>query len=122
MLVLSGGRNVKSTWFMFGSNMNRITIGKMLRSQRDWIASFMIGMAAKPNQDIVQEMYFLECSRHSQSGKRSLALLGGVKSLANAEQAMDEGFECVVLARALLHGGTELNKFQSGRTGNLRLR
>ena len=47
MLVLSGGRNVESTWFMFGSNMNRKVIGDMLRSQRDWIAAFMIGVVAQ---------------------------------------------------------------------------
>ncbi|MCB1698940.1 MAG: tRNA-dihydrouridine synthase, partial [Halioglobus sp.] len=116
MLVLSGGRNVESTWFMFGSNMNREAIGKMLRSQRDWIASFMIGMAAQTEPRIsFKEMYFLEYSRAIRKAVSvPLAYLGGVKSLANAEQAMDEGFECVVLARALLHEPALVNKFQSG--------
>ena len=116
MLVLSGGRNVESTWFMFGSNMNRIVIGKMLRSQREWIASFMISMAAKTEPRIsFKEMYFLEYSRAIRKAVSvPLAYLGGVKSLANAERAMDEGFECVVLARALLHEPALVNKFQSG--------
>lgn len=116
MLVLSGGRNVESTWFMFGSNMNREAIGKMLRSQRDWIASFMISIAAKAEPKIsFREMYFLEYSRAIRKAVSvPLAYLGGVKSLANAEQAMAEGFECVVLARALLHEPALVNKFRSG--------
>ena len=31
MLVLSGGRNVESTWFMFGSNMHREEIAVLIR-------------------------------------------------------------------------------------------
>ena len=46
--------------------------------------------------------------------KLPLAYLGGIKSLANAEQAVAEGFECVVLARALLHDPALINKFKSG--------
>ncbi len=45
-----------------------------------------------------------------------LAYLGGIKSLANAEQAMAEGFDCVVMARALLHDPALVNKFRSGET------
>ena len=116
MLVLSGGRNVESTWFMFGSNMNRKVIGDMLRSQRDWIAAFMIGVVAQTEPKIsFKEMYFLEYSRAIRKAVSvPLAYLGGVKSLANAEQAMGEGFECVVLARALLHEPALVNKFATG--------
>ena len=116
MLVLSGGRNVESTWFMFGSNMNRKVIGDMLRSQKDWIAAFMIGVVAQTEPKIsFKEMYFLEYSRAIRKAVSvPLAYLGGVKSLANAEQAMGEGFECVVLARALLHEPALVNKFKTG--------
>ncbi len=116
MLVLSGGRNVESTWFMFGSNMNRKVISDMLRSQREWLAAFMMNAAAQSEPKIsFKEMYFLEYSRAIRKAVRiPLAYLGGVKSLANAQQAMDEGFECVVLARALLHEPALVNKFKSG--------
>lgn len=116
MLVLSGGRNVESTWFMFGSNMNRQVVADMLRSQKEWITAFMIGAVARTERKITfKEMYFLEYSRAIRKAvSLPLAYLGGVKSLANAEQAVDEGFECVVIARALLHEPALVNKFQSG--------
>lgn len=116
MLVLSGGRNVESTWFMFGSNMNRQAVGAMLKEQKDWLAAFMIGMVAKTEPQVAfKEMYFLEYSRAIRKAVQlPLAYLGGIKSLANAQQAIDEGFECVVLARALLHEPALVNKFQSG--------
>ncbi|MFK7976343.1 MAG: NADH:flavin oxidoreductase [Halioglobus sp.] len=116
MLVLSGGRNVESTWFMFGSNMNREAVGAMLREQKDWLAAYMIGMVAKTEPQVAfKEMYFLEYSREIRKAVQlPLAYLGGVKSLANAEQVVGEGFECVVLARALLHEPALVSKFQSG--------
>lgn len=116
MLVLSGGRNVESTWFMFGSNMNRPVISNMLRSQKEWLAAFMMNAVAQSEPKIsFKEMYFLEYSRAIRKAVTlPLAYLGGVKSLENAEKAMDEGFECVVLARALLHEPELVNKFKSG--------
>lgn len=116
MLVLSGGRNVESTWFMFGSNMNRQAVGAMLREQKDWLAAYMIGMVANTEPQIAfKEMYFLEYSRAIRKAVQlPLAYLGGIKSLANAEQAIGEGFECVVLARALLHEPALVSKFESG--------
>jgi 2,4-dienoyl-CoA reductase-like NADH-dependent reductase (Old Yellow Enzyme family) len=51
-----------------------------------------------------KEMYFLEFScKIGAAVKLPLAYLGGIKSLANAEQAIAKRFECGVLARALLH-------------------
>ena len=116
MLVLSGGRNVESTWFMFGSRMNREEISKVLKQQGDWLTSMMMKAAASREPDVTfKEMYFLEYSRQIRAAvKMPLAYLGGIKSLANAEQAMAEGFECVVLARALLHDQGLVGKFQSG--------
>ena len=116
MLVLSGGRNVESTWFMFGSRMNRQEIGRILRQQGDWLTAMMMKIAASSEPDIkFREMYFLDYSRRIRSEVQlPLAYLGGVKSLANAEQAITEGFDCVVLARALLHDPCLVSKFRSG--------
>jgi 2,4-dienoyl-CoA reductase-like NADH-dependent reductase (Old Yellow Enzyme family) len=116
MLVLSGGRNIESTWFMFGSRMNREEISKILKQQGDWLTALMMKVAASSEPDIkFKEMYFLEYSRKIRAAvKLPLAYLGGIKSLANAEKAVAEGFECVVLARALLHDPALINKFQSG--------
>jgi len=116
MLVLSGGRNIESTWFMFGSKMNREEIIKVLKEQGDWITALMMKGAAASEPDVTfKEMYFLEYSRQIRAAVQlPLAYLGGIKSLANAEQAVAEGFECVVLARALLHDPALVNKFRSG--------
>jgi 2,4-dienoyl-CoA reductase-like NADH-dependent reductase (Old Yellow Enzyme family) len=116
MLVLSGGRNVESTWFMFGSRMNRGEMGKVLKQQGEWFTALMMKAAASSEPDIrFREMYFLDYSRKIREAvELPLAYLGGIKSLANAEQAMAEGFDCVVLARALLHDPALVNKFRSG--------
>jgi len=116
MLVLSGGRNVESTWFMFGSRMNREEMAKVLKQQGERLVAFAMQAAASREPDIqFREMYFLEYSRKIRAAvDLPLAYLGGVKSLANAEQAIAEGFDCVVLARALLHDPALVNKFRSG--------
>ncbi len=116
MLVLSGGRNVESTWFMFGSNMNRETISRVLKQQGEWVTALMMKAAASSEPKIdFREMYFLDYSRKIRAAvDLPLAYLGGTKSLANAEQALAEGFECVVLARALIHDPALVNKFRSG--------
>jgi len=116
MLVLSGGRNVESTWFMFGSRMNREEMGKVLKQQGEWLTALMMKAAASSEPDIrFREMYFLDYSRKIREAvELPLAYLGGIKSLANAEQAVAEGFDCVVLARALLHDPALVNKFRSG--------
>jgi 2,4-dienoyl-CoA reductase-like NADH-dependent reductase (Old Yellow Enzyme family) len=115
MLVLSGGRNVESTWFMFGSPMNIAEIRKVLKGS--WISQLLMRLASlsTPKNLHFKEMYFLEYSRKIRSAvKMPLAFLGGVKSLANAEQALAEGFDCVVMARALIHDTGLVNKFRSG--------
>ncbi|HEY7776167.1 MAG TPA: NADH:flavin oxidoreductase [Kineobactrum sp.] len=116
MLVLSGGRNVESTWFMFGSNMNRREISRVLRQQGDWMTALMMKFAASSEPRVeFRELYFLDYSRKIRAAVHiPLTYLGGTKSLANAEQAMAEGFDCVALARALIHDPALVNKLQSG--------
>ena len=120
MLVLSGGRNVESTWFMFGSRMNIEEMRKVLGS--NFMSLLMLRLASFGAPKIqFKEMYFREYSRKIRAAVRMpLAYLGGVKSLANAELAMQDGFECVVMARALIHDAALINKFKSGeRTQSL---
>ncbi|MEE4659995.1 MAG: NADH:flavin oxidoreductase [Halieaceae bacterium] len=116
MLVLSGGRNVESTWFMFGSNMNREEIIKVMKKTGDNLSAFMMKLAASSERKIeFKEMYFREYSQKIRAEvKLPLAYLGGVKSLANVETAMADGFECVVLARALLRDPDLVARFQDG--------
>jgi len=120
MLVLSGGRNVESTWFMFGSPMNLDEMKKVLGS--NFMSLLMLRLASFGAPKIqFKEMYFRDYSRKIRAAvKMPLAYLGGVKSLTNAETAMSDGFECVVMARALIHDTSLVNKFKSGeRTQSL---
>ncbi len=116
MLVLSGGRNMESTWFMFGSPINQQAIAQVLSNP---ISRLLMKVAAlsTPKDLTFKEMYFHEYSMQiRQAVSLPLAYLGGVKSLANAEKAIADGFECVVMARALLHDTALVNKFKSGET------
>lgn len=116
LLVLSGGRNVESTWFMFGSNMNREEISRVLKEQGDWMTALLMQAAASTERKVqFRELYFREYSQKIRASVQlPLAYLGGVKSLANAQQAMDDGFNAIVLARALIHDPALVNKFRSG--------
>ncbi len=116
MLVLSGGRNVESTWYMFGSNMNREAISRVLKSQGERLTALMMKAAASSERKVTfRELYFLENSRRIRAAVQiPLAYVGGAKSLANAEQLVAEGFDCVVMARALIHDPALVNKFRSG--------
>ena len=112
MLVLSGGRNVESGWFTFGSNMN---LEAMLRVLGKWSLS---GMAIASTQAAVpkiefKELYFWEYSTQIREAvDLPLAYLGGVKSADNVAQCMDAGFEAVQLARALLREPDLVNRWR----------
>lgn len=114
MLVLSGGRNMESAWFMFGSNFDMAEMQKVLAGS--WLTNLMLKASQMGVPKVkFSEMYFLEYSRRIRAAVTvPLAYLGGAKSLANAQQALDEGFDAVVMARALIHDPALVSKFQAG--------
>ncbi len=115
LLVLSGGRNVESTWFMFGSPMNQEEFAKVFKKQPLQRLLMKAAAAGTPKGLEFREMYFEEYSRKVRAAvKMPLAYLGGVKSMDNVNQAMAEGFEAVVMARVLLHDSALVNKFRDG--------
>jgi 2,4-dienoyl-CoA reductase-like NADH-dependent reductase (Old Yellow Enzyme family) len=99
---------------MFGSNMNVEAMDKVL--SHSWTMRTMFRLASKSAPKIIfREMYLLEYSRKIRAAVEiPLGFLGGVKSLASAEAALREGFDCVVIARALIHDTGLVNKFRSG--------
>jgi len=112
MLVLSGGRNVESNWFTFGSNMN---LEAILRVLGKWtINGIAIAATAKTAPKVTfKEMYFWEYSTQIRAAvSMPLGYLGGVKSTANVEQAMAAGFDAIVLARALLREPDLIQQWQ----------
>jgi len=116
MLVLSGGRNIESGWFMFGSNFDMAEMQKVLRG--NWLTGLMLKASQLGVPKVsFREMYFLEHSRRiRQAVKVPLGYLGGVSSLDNAAQAMAEGFDAVVMARPLIHDPNLVNRFRRGET------
>lgn len=112
LLVLSGGMNVESPWAIFGSNMPAAAV--------ETIQSPVIKFATRlmrlwePKVPF-REMYFLDHSRKVRAAvKMPLAYLGGAKSMTGVEQAMQDGFDCVVMGRALIHDPDLINKFRDG--------
>lgn len=114
MLVLSGGRNVESGWFTFGSNHNIDEMRKVLQGSR--LTSLMLSLSQLGAPKLqFKPMYFLEYSRQiRQALKLPLAYLGGVTSIDDVRTAMADGFDCVVLARALIHDPALVNKLRDG--------
>lgn len=114
LLVLSGGRNIESGWFMFGSNFDMDEMKKVLKGS--WLTGLMMKLSQLGTPRVqFREMYFLEYSRRIRAAVDiRLGYLGGARSLANAEQAMAEGFDAVVMARPLIHDPQLVNKFQRG--------
>ena len=114
LLTLSGGRNVEAPWALFGSAMPIADLKKLSSSFVQWFGFFMVGML-QPNSIKFHEMYFLEHSRKVRAATRMpLSFIGGVKSMESIGKAMSEGFECISLARTLIHDPAFVNKLQAG--------
>jgi 2,4-dienoyl-CoA reductase-like NADH-dependent reductase (Old Yellow Enzyme family) len=115
LLVLSGGRNVESTWFMFGSPMNQEAFAEVFKYKPLQRLLMKAAAMGTPKDLKSTEMYFRDYSlKVREAVKMPLAYLGGIKSLANIEQAMADGFDAVVMARVLLHDAALVNKLKSG--------
>lgn len=113
LIVLSGGMNVEAPWAIFGSPLPK--------EATDVVENPIVRLASRL-QRLMQPkiefhpMYLLEHSRKVRAAvKMPLAYLGGAKSLAGVQQAMAEGFDCVVMGRALIHDPDLVNQFRDGR-------
>jgi len=114
LLVLSAGLNIESITTMFGSSFpreNRTRVGNPIVA-----AAMFIQQLTEPKDVQFRELYQLQNSRQVRATTRlPLAYLGGVKSLANTEQVLAEGFDAVALGRVLIHQADLVNAFASGR-------
>jgi 2,4-dienoyl-CoA reductase-like NADH-dependent reductase (Old Yellow Enzyme family) len=112
LVVLSSGMNVETPWHIFGSPMPKSAMAGQ--------GSRLMKMAAKilewrQPRLAFRELYNLEAARQVRAAVATpLAYLGGAKSVAGIEQAMREGFDAVVMGRALIHRSDLLQAFARG--------
>lgn len=112
LLVLSGGMNVEAPWAIFGSNMPAAAVEAIQNPVVKFATRLMRIWEPKV---AFRELYFLEYSRKLRAAvKMPLAYLGGAKSIAGVEQALRDGFDAVVMGRALIHDPQLVNKFRDG--------
>ncbi len=116
MLVLSGGRNVESLQVLFGSSPNLPELKKVLHDQPLTRTAIVLQNLLAPKLAFAP-MYFWPHSLKIQQAVPNvpMAYLGGVKSLADVEQALGAGFDAVAMARVLLHDAAFVNHLQSGQ-------
>lgn len=119
MLVLSAGRNIESTWAMFGSPLPYDDLAAM---QGGLFArlQFAILKRSVPKLPPFRDNYLLEQALALKAGlgasAMKLAYLGGVQSLAGAQAALDAGFDAVTLARALIHDPHMIERWRTGES------
>ena len=112
LLVLSGGMNVESPWAIFGSNMppaaTDVIDNKIIR------AATRLMKLWEPKMSF-RELYLREHSLKIRAAvKMPLAYLGGAKSVAGVQQVLADGFDSVVMGRALLHEPNLVMQFRDG--------
>lgn len=114
MLVLSGGRNIESSWALFNSPLPYTDLKKV---QTGWAAAlqFFVLERTTPKSAVFRELYFLDAARRVRAEvKCGLAYVGGLLSRTDADSLVQEGFEAVVMARALVHQPELVSAFQAG--------
>lgn len=113
MLVLSGGRNIESSWAIFHSPLPYDDLAALQAGLKSKLQFALLKMGT-PKALRFSELYFLEAARKvRQAVGCRLGYVGGVLSLAAAERVLAEGFDAVVMARALVHDPELVNRFRT---------
>jgi len=102
-IVMSGGFTSRSPFYLFRGEAPLRQMIEVEKSATQLIALRLFGPAIIKSYPF-EEMFFLEEAREVRRAvKTPLALLGGIVSRANVERAMAEGFDFVVMGRALIN-------------------
>jgi 2,4-dienoyl-CoA reductase-like NADH-dependent reductase (Old Yellow Enzyme family) len=111
MLVLSGGRNIEAPWEIFHSPM---PLDDMARLQPGLKTQLQMKALKAAMPDIrFAELYFLEAARRVRAEVScALGYVGGATAMERAQQVLDEGFEAIVMARALVHDPALVSRFR----------
>jgi 2,4-dienoyl-CoA reductase-like NADH-dependent reductase (Old Yellow Enzyme family) len=101
-LVLSGGFTSRTPFYLFRGARPLAEMIEVERNRLQRLVLRLVGarvIRAYP----FEELFFLPLARRVRAAVRMpLVLLGGALSLDNLETAMDEGFDCVAMGRALI--------------------
>ncbi|HCN32425.1 MAG: NADH:flavin oxidoreductase [Candidatus Micropelagos sp.] len=102
LLVVTGGFSAKSPMYLFRGPS---AIKPLIAIQKNLIAKLVYTLAAKKFPDMpFKEMFFLDDAKKVREAvKMPIALVGGIKSLANFKTVMHEDFDGIVLGRTLIH-------------------
>lgn len=115
MLVLSGGRNIESSWALFNSPLPYADLKKVQTGLAASLQFFVLERTT-PKSAVFHELYFLEAARRVRAEVGcGLAYVGGLLSRKDADALIEEGFDAVVMARALVHQPDLVNAFADGR-------
>lgn len=112
LLVLSGGMNVEAPWAIFGSNMPAAAVETI---QNPVVKFASRAMRLWEPKIQFRELYLREYSQQVREAvKMPLAYLGGAKSMEGVSKVMQDGFDAVVMGRALIHEPALVNQFRDG--------
>ncbi len=114
MLVLSGGRNIESSWQIFGSPLPYDDLAAM---QPGLLSRFQFQMLKwqTPKTIVPRELFFLDAARRVRAAvTMPLCYVGGIRSFAAAQAAIAEGFDAIQIARALVHDPAIVAKWRLG--------
>ena len=113
ILTLSSGLNTESPWALFGSPMPVADLQKQNIPFFQRLGLTFLGLIQPKIK--FREMYNLDHSRKvRESVKLPLSFIGGVKSTESISQAMSDGFDCISMARVLIHDPNFINKLHDG--------
>jgi 2,4-dienoyl-CoA reductase-like NADH-dependent reductase (Old Yellow Enzyme family) len=113
-LQLTGGHTTRSPFFLMRGD---VPLREMVRYEKDWMRRLglrLMGPFLLRSHPFV-EAFFLDAARHFREAvDLPLMLLGGVTRLETMSAALDEGFDFIAMARALLREPDLPRRLQSG--------
>lgn len=113
LLVLTGGFSAKNPMYLFRGPS---AIKPLIKIQKSLVAKLVYTLAARKFPDMpFTEMFFLDDAKKVREAvNMPMALVGGIKSLANFKTVVGAGFDAVVLGRTLIHEPGLPNMYAAG--------
>jgi 2,4-dienoyl-CoA reductase-like NADH-dependent reductase (Old Yellow Enzyme family) len=114
-LQLTGGGSLLNPMYLFRGDA---PVAEMAATFKPWMRpAFKLVSKRFMREYPFEEAFFLPFARRFLAElTMPLILLGGINELATIQSAVDEGFEFVAMARALLREPDLVNRMQSGQT------